>query len=376
MKSCEHWERRETSRILEVLMRGGAVVVLVVTTLVGGCSGAREARQAKTTARVTARVAHVRGIAVPQTLELYGTVEADRVAAVSSRVMATVTAVAVKAGDQVKAGQVLVEIDSQTARGQEGQARGALAQAQAALALAERNYARFKSLAASGAASELELDMARMQDDQAKGAVEQAQGALEAAASVARESRVVAPFAGRVVAKLVEVGDLAAPGRPLVTVESGRGRRLVVAVPESAAAGLALGARLPVAIDALPDLGERTGEVVEMTPGADPASHSFTVKIRLADVDVPSGLAGRAWLALGSRPSLAVPEAAVLHQGGLSMVVVRDAEGRAHSRAVTLGGPLSEGRVEVLSGLAKDDAVLLGLAAVPPDGAPVEEAGS
>ena len=185
--------------------------------------------------------------------------------------MANVVAVPARVGQSVAAGDVLVEIDPQTAKGQEAQAKGALAQARAALSLAERNYERYKALAASGSASALELDMTRMQYEQAKGAVQQGEGAVEAASSVARESRVTAPFAGRVAARLVEAGDLAAPGRPLVTVESATGRRLVVQVPAGtvAASGLTAGQKLSVRIDgvAADADGHRRRDVARRRPG-------------------------------------------------------------------------------------------------------------
>jgi RND family efflux transporter MFP subunit len=318
----------------------------------------------------------VEEVNVSQGAELYGTVEADRTAAVSSRVMATVTAVLVKPGDPVRAGQVLVEIDAATARGQEAQARGALAQAQASFALADRNFERYQNLAAKAAASQLELDVARMQYEQAKGAVIQGEGAVEAAASVARESRVVAPFDGRVAAKFVEVGDLAAPGRPLVMVESTAGRRLVLEVPESLLVGssLRVGSSLAVRIDSLPFAGTFEGRVTEIDSGANPASHTFTVKVGLAGAAVPTGVSGRAWLASGSRPVLAVPDSAVVAVGGLDLVVVRDAGGKARSRAVTVGGPVGEGRVELLSGVSAGEEIVVGFAAVPVDGTPLTEA--
>jgi RND family efflux transporter MFP subunit len=349
---------------------------MAVAVAVAGCGGGHETLSARGPEPVTARVAAVRAVDLPQFVELYGTVEAARTAAVSSRVMATVTAVPVRQGDAVRAGQVLVEIDPETARGQEAQARGALAQAQAALALAERNHERFKALAASGAAAELELDMARMQHDQARGAVEQAQGAVAAAASVARESRVVAPFAGRVAARLVEAGDLAAPGRPLVMLESEQGKRLVLSVPEgtAAAARLAVGSELPVSFDALPAVGQVPGRIVEMSPGADPMSHSFAVKVGVEGVEVATGAAGRARAVIGVRRAIVVSEQAVLRTGGVAMVVVRDADGRARSRVVTLGKAIGGGEVEALSGLAGGETVLLGMAVAPADGAPVEEA--
>lgn len=324
---------------------------------------------------VQARVARAELVTAPTTVELYGTVEAGRSVAVSSRVMATVTAVPVLAGESVKAGQVLVEIDPQTAKGQEAQARGALAQAQAGLSVAARNHERFRALHEKGAASELESDMARMQLEQAQGAVQQAQGAVEAASSVARESRVVAPFAGRVVSRMVEIGDLAAPGRPLVMIESEKGRRLVVAAPESAvlASRLAKGSELAVTVDALGRSRKIAARVVEMSPGADPAAHTFLVKLDLGDVEVTSGSTGRAVLTTGMRQAVQVPVAAVLARGGMQLVAVRDAGGLARTRAVTLGAQLPGEKVEILSGLRGDEAVLVGLSAPPVDGARVEE---
>jgi RND family efflux transporter MFP subunit len=351
-------------------------MVGVVTVALAACGGSHEGMKQAEQAPVAAAVAAVRSLSATQSVDLFGTVEADRTAAVSSRVMATVTAVRVRQGDTVRPGQVLVEIDAETARGQEAQALGALAQAQAGYTLAERNLERYKALSAAKAAADLELDMARMQYEQARGAVEQAQGAVAAASSVARESSVVAPFAGRVAAKLCEVGDFAAPGRPLMLIESEQGRRLALSVPEStvAAAGLKVGTELPVRFDALPAAGERPGRVVEMSPGADPFSHSYTVKVEVPGTDVQSGAAGRARLAVGSRQAVVVPRDAVVRAGGVTMVVVRDEQGKARSRVVTLGAAFGEGGVEVLSGLSGAETVLVGLAAAPADGAPVEEA--
>ena len=352
-------------------MRNWMIVIGIAGVAAVGCGGGPRGAAAPL-APVAAQIVKVEAGQVPQVVDLYGTVDAERTAAVSSRVMATVTAVLVQPGDTVRRGQVLVEIDPATARGQEGQAKGALAQAEAALALAERNLERFKALAAKGAASQLELDMATMQYKQAKGAVTQGEGAVEATSSIARESKVVAPFAGRVTAKLVEVGDLAAPGRPLVMVESATGRRLVLAVPETVLAGSALKVGMPVAVR----LDSRPGQVMdgrvsEVYPGADPISHAFTVKVAI-EGEVAAGLSGHAAIPVGTREAVAVPRAALQRMGGLDMVVVRDVHGLSQSRAVTVGGELPGGRVEVLSGLSAGEEVAVGLAQVPPDGTPLE----
>lgn len=351
--------------------------------LLAGCGGSETGESRSTEAAgersLSAPVALAERLEVPRTLELYGTVESDRTASVSSRVTAPVTAVHAAAGDTVSRGQVLLEIDPRAARGQVAQASGALAQARAALALTERNYERYRALAASDSASELELDMARMEYDRSRGAVEQAEGALAAASAVAADSRVTAPFDGRVVRRMVEVGDLATPGRPLLTLESGSSRRAALSVPESAVAagGLDLGSPVAVRVDARPDLGTLTGTVVEMSPGSDPMSHAYDVAVALPDSGrlAATGSAVRASVPVGSRWAVAVPADAVLARGGLDLVVVLGEDGAAGSRAVTVGGPLPDGRVEILSGLQGGERVVVGLAAVPPAGTSIRPTG-
>ena len=351
------------------------LVLLSSGALLAACGGSShpEATESHATT-VQARTIKAQVLEIPQEIEVHGTVEAKQTAAVSARVMAMVTAVPVAAGQQVEKGQVLVEIDPQASEGQVSQARGALSQAQAALALAERNYERFKALAEVKAASELEVDMAKMQYEQASGAVEQAEGAVKAASSVAGDARVVAPFNGRVAQKMVEVGDLAAPGRPLMMLESEVGRRLAVSVPESlmAASNLRPGDKLSVSIDSRPDLGTLEGTVVEMTPGADPASHSFQAKIDLTVPGLPSGAAGRALIPTKIRSAVTVPNEAILRHGGLDLVVIQTADGQAASRVVTIGRTLPDDQVEILSGLTGTETVLLGLTSTPPAGARVE----
>jgi RND family efflux transporter MFP subunit len=213
-----------------------------------------------------------------------------------------------------------------------------------------------------------------MQFDQARGAVEQAEGAVQAATSVAAESDVEAPFAGRVVRTHVEVGDLAAPGRPLVTVESRGGRQIWLDVRESDIQRLGVGDELVVRVDARPDLGDLTGTVREIVPSADPATHTFTVKVGLGEVEVPSGLSGRGFFAGDMGRRLVVPASAVHHRGGLELVIVRAADGTARTRAVTTGQRIGADRIEVLSGLDEGDEIAVDLAGPVADGTPLEVA--
>jgi RND family efflux transporter MFP subunit len=351
------------------------IVVLIASTLAIAACGSHEAELAEADLTpVAVTLAAVERSTDATSIEVRGTVQPTRQASLSSRVMGPVVAVRVRAGDRVAAGQTLIEIQAEASDGQLAQASGALAQAQAALALAERNYQRYQALHAESAASDLELDMARMQFDQAQGAVTQAEGAVQAATSVAAESVVKAPFAARVVRTMVEVGDLAAPGRPLVQVESREGQQIWLNVREADIQRLAVGDEIAVSIDARPELGTVTGTIREIEPSADPATHTVTVKADLGELEVPSGLSGRAAIAGDAGDRLFAPSTAVHRRGGLELVVVRGTDGGARTRAVTTGVELPDGRVEILSGLDEGDQVAIDLMAPVADGTPLEVA--
>jgi RND family efflux transporter MFP subunit len=342
--------------------------------LAAGCGGNGPAAEQQELPVVHSALAPVERISEPRTIEVFGVVQPARQAVVSSRVSGPVTAVKVSAGDLVRKGQTLMEIEPDSIEGQVSQARGALAQAQAALSLAEKNYARFQELQKKDAASEVELDMARMQYEQAQGAVAQAEGAVQTASSVAGEAMVTAPFNARVVEKMAEVGDMAAPGRPLVRLESRSGSQIRLTVREADIARVSLGQTIEVSLDARPELGRIEGTVDEIAAAADPATHTFTVKVGLPLEQAASGASGRGYLAGAVVERLTVPASAVHARGGLELVVIRGEDGRSRTRSVTTGRTLDDGTVEILSGLAAGEQALVGLHGPVPDSSPVEVA--
>jgi len=260
------------------------IVSLAIAATLGACSSHEPETASADLTPVSVHVARAETTSDQKPIEVYGIVQPARQSFISGRVVGPVIAVKVVAGDVVRKGQTLVQIQPQMIDGQVSQAEGALAQASAALALAEKNYKRFENLHAQKAASDLELDMARMQYEQAKGAVQQAKGAVQTASAVADDAEVRAPFSARVVEKLVEVGDLAAPGRPLVRLESLSGRKIWLTVREADINRISEDQVLQVRFDNRPDLGLVDGIVDEIVPAADPATHTFTVKVSLRDV--------------------------------------------------------------------------------------------
>ena len=94
-----------------------AVLPAIVAATLAACGGGHPPAPAAAPAAVTAELATAERIDLPRRVDLYGTVEAERTAAVSTRVMAVVTAIHAQAGDAVRRGQLLAEIDPQTAAG-------------------------------------------------------------------------------------------------------------------------------------------------------------------------------------------------------------------------------------------------------------------
>lgn len=322
---------------------------------------------------VAVRAMTVSAAEEPAMVEAAGSIRSGKEAILSGKVMGTIVSIRKNAGDIVRKGEVLVVVDSRDVEGQIAQARGALAQAQAAASIAQTNLQRFEQLFARNAASQLELDQARYQAETAKGAVTQAEGAVATASSYKSYAEIAAPFDGRIVDRLCDVGDMAAPGRPLMKIEDERSLRLDVSLPESH-----LGAAVPgqVVKVRIPALGDRVldGAVSEVVPALDPATRSFLVKIELpADAGLRSGLYGRASFESGARRALRVPRASLRGRGGFTGVFVAEG-GRASFRLVTLDDEPSE-TPEVLSGLSDGDRVILDPPASLEVGSPVEVQG-
>lgn len=348
------------------------IPVVALTAALGACTPDKTELAPADFSPVGVHVIQAEVSSSPKAIEVHGIVQPARQASVSSRVMGPIVAVKTWAGATVSKDQLLIEIQPETSEGHVAQAEGALAQAGAALAMADRNLKRYQNLHAEKAASEVELDMAQMQYDQAKGAVEQARGAVRTAKTVAGETGVTAPFAARVVERLVEVGDMTAPGRPLVRLESLEGRRLWLNVREADIGRLELDQRVPVTLDSRADNGVIEGTVVEIVPSADPATHTFTVKVDLGSVDLPSGISGRAAIPGETVGRIIIPATAVHRRGGLELVVIQADDSSARTRAVTTGATDTDGRVEILSGISAGDVVVVDAPGIIADGTPLE----
>lgn len=264
-----------------------------------------------------------------------GIVTSDHRVAVSSRLSGYIRDIKVKEGSQVKKGDVLFRVDPVDARQQ-------LAQAKADLDNAEIELTRFKSLLADKAVSQQQFDKVKLRYEVARSKVTQAENQL-------RYAVVRAPVSGIIVEKRMNVGDLASPGMPILTLEDPLHLLVETYVSEKHIAAIREGDKVELNITSINQ--RLQGEVRQVVQVADARSHKFLVKASLPPrKDIRPGIFVEVYFIVGQRQGLMLPETAIVHRNGLSGVYIVDDHNIAHYRLVRLGQSLN-GRVEVAAGL-------------------------
>ncbi|MEQ1855898.1 MAG: efflux RND transporter periplasmic adaptor subunit [Longimicrobiales bacterium] len=282
---------------------------------------------------------------VDATVAVDGTVQARQRAEISTRMMARVSEVAVELGSAVRAGQVLIRLGVEDVEANRAKADAAVAVARAGRDEAVRQAARMDTLLVQDAVARVQRDQAHLALAQAESQLAMAQATLGEVETAVGYARIEAPFAGVVVARMVDAGDVAAPGMPLLVVESAGAREAVLTVAPEVAAGLRQGALVRVTGR---DGRTAEGTVRAVSGGADPATRTVEVRVALP-ADWQTGVSVTAQVPTGRREVVTIPEGAVVRRGQLTGVRVLDGDVPT-LRWVRLGHDI-DGRVEVLSGL-------------------------
>jgi RND family efflux transporter MFP subunit len=327
---------------------------LAAAILLGGCGRRTAAGAADEWPAVAVRTVVVEHRVEPRSLVLPGTVRPLDRAAVGARVTGEVSALPVVLGQLVAAGDLLVELAAP-------ELESRVAAAEAEWARAVHDWQRESGLLAQQVST---TDTVRRLDLERQAA----EARLAEARALAGYRRVTAPFAGTIVARLAQVGDLAIPGRALLELERAGPRQVELEVPESLAGALAPGAQLEVTADA----GRWTGTLVELSGAADTATRGRRAKLDLPDgIGLNSGAFVRVAVPAGEAASLRVPARAVSMLGQMERVFVV-ADGRAVLRLVRTGAWLGEDTREILSGLVVGEQVVVAHDAPLRDGQRVE----
>lgn len=286
----------------------------------------------------------VQAKAVEWTLPIDATVQAARQASVSAQVSGRLIEVHVDAGQTVRKGDLLMKIDAR-------EAREAASAAAARFVNAKANHQRLAKLQRQGFISQAALDRARADLDAASAAHGQATVGLG-------HSTLRAPIAGIVAERLSELGEMAIPGKPLLSIYDPHSLRLTASIPQH---------RLPQmrgvrqARVEFPGLGQWVDATsVSVLPTADPATHVSPVRVELPDArrDIVPGLHARVHFVLGTARKLTVPQAAVVRRGELAAVYVRQADTRLTLRQLRLGDVVGN-EIEVLAGLRAGERIII-----------------
>lgn len=294
------------------------------------------------------------------------TIEAVRQSTLAAQMPGRVLELGADAGDRVERAQVLARIDPAEAAAAVAAAEAGIAQAQTAVGNARIEYERARKLVAQEFLSQSALDAARTRLEAAEAQLRAARAQREQAATVQGYATVSSPLAGLVAARHIEVGEMAQPGRNLITVYDPAQMRAVADLAPQRLAELGAGP-LRASVE-LPASG-RTIEAAAVTvlPAADARTHTVRVRVDLppgtADV-LPGSFArvhfhGAAAPAAAAQP-VVIPVEAVLRRGELTAVYQADGQGGFTLRQIRLGRALPGGEsVEVLSGLRGDETLAL-----------------
>lgn len=293
-----------------------------------------------------------------------GTVEAVRYSLIAPQVAGSITALPVKAGDVVKAGQLLARIDTRIANQQMVTNQAQVAAAQAQLSAARQEYERKRRLHEKQYISQAALERAES-DYKTAEAQTKAQLAQTGVANVQSGLHVIsAPYAGLVADVMVEQGDMAMPGKPLLTVYDPSLLRVVVNVPQSQVASIKANTSVNLNISSAAETERNlTGTQVVILPTTDAVSNMVKVRVTLPQglTSIRPGMFARAMLPTtesARQAQIYVPSTSVIKRSELTAVYVVDGKGRPQLRQVRLGRMQGD-TYEVFAGLQAGDKVAI-----------------
>jgi membrane fusion protein (multidrug efflux system) len=291
-------------------------------------------------------------------VEALGTARANEAIDITAKVANTVTVLRFAEGQQVARGQVLLELDT-------AQARADLAAAEAALKESQSAWNRSQDLFAKKALSQSQLD-------QIEAALTSNQARVAASRARLADNIIRAPFAGRVGLRRVSVGGLVSPGMVITTLDDDSVMKLDFDVPEAFMAALAPGLEVRASSVAYPGQAF-TGTVASVDSRVDPVSRTVKVRAVLPNEErlLKPGMFLNVKLSREPLPALVLPEQAIVpERGKVYIFVVKD--GRAERREVTTGRR-RPGEVEILTGLAAGERVVIEGTQKVSDGSSVRE---
>ncbi|MDJ0805732.1 MAG: efflux RND transporter periplasmic adaptor subunit [Gammaproteobacteria bacterium] len=295
--------------------------------------------------------------AFPREFLLDGTVEAIHRSTISAQTSGQVEAVLFDVDDYVEQGEVLIRLKETEQKARLRQAEADLKAAIARLQEAEDEYTRFKGMHEKKLISQSQMDKATAALKSARAGQDAASAGLIQASEQFEYTRIKAPYSGIVTERHVQVGEVAAPGQPLISGISLDQLRVLVDVPQSLIQTIREQRQARVLLN-----GEAI-EAVKLTifPYAHAGSNTFKVRI-----DLPQGVPGlfpgmfvKTAFVTGVKKELVVPRSAVVYRSEVTAVYVVGKAGRISFRRIRAGSPIDNEKIAVIAGLSAGERVAL-----------------
>ena len=291
---------------------------------------------------------------IQQTLSLSGALRAVDISSVKARVAAEVREISVREGDTVRAGQIVAKMDVTEFQARVDQARGTLNAARAQLDIATKNRDNNRALVEKGFISKNAFDNSASQYAAAEANVEAAKGALDVVQKLVNDTVIRSPISGVVAMRYVQAGEKVSADNKLLDIVNLQKMELEAAVPTNDITNVAIGQRVTLRIEGLPQTIE--GKVVRINPATQSGSRSVLVYVQIANPQnqLRSGMFAEAQLIVKTKASvLALPQNAIRKDGNGTYVYVVEG-GLLARKPVTIGmsGRTSDDYMtEVLSGI-------------------------
>jgi RND family efflux transporter MFP subunit len=302
-----------------------------------------------------------------------GSLAPERSATIRAEMTGSVVQVYAEAGQRVARGQRLAQLEANVLQDQTLSARSALTTAQSSYDLAKREVERSEALEKAGAIATRQLESARNQLLAAQTQLATARAQYANASRVLGKASVEAPFAGVVAQRQANAGDVVSPGTALFTVVDPASMQLEASVPAEALSQVRVGMPIEFSVNGYAGRGF-TGRITRVSPVADPATRQvkITAAIPNAGNTLVGGLFAEGRVSSETRTAPMVALSAV-DERGLRPTVVRLKDGKIDKVEVGLGiRDAAAETVEITSGVAAGDTVLLGAARGISPGTPVK----
>jgi RND family efflux transporter MFP subunit len=344
------------------------ILAVIVTSLFHSCSNNKgEQKDGLKENPVTVTVATPGNDDISGGINASGQVEAVQTANISTRVMGYITKVYVNIGDHVKQGQLIFTVNSTDILAKRAQTEAMIAQAEASLQNAQKDYDRFTVLYNQQSASAKELDNVSLQYKAAKANLSAARQMRNEVNAQLSYTNVTAPFSGVVTQKMIDAGSMATPGMPVVTIEQGGGLQVSASVSESQIASIKQGDTATLNIKSINKI--ITGKITQISQSSQSSGGQYIIKISIPEREkqqIYSGMYVNVNVPVKEHlqntetgnNNILVPAESIINKDQLTGLYTISTNNTALLRWVRLGKNFGD-KVEVLSGLAKDESFIV-----------------